>query len=281
MTHRTPPSPSEASSNVERQARVEREFEAHTERDVLAENQRIQSRFPHIFGYPSRQRLFARLDTATAGASGQTVLDYGCGRGEQSLDLLAAGATVHGIDISPIYIETARAAAAAAGYPPERYEFRVMDAHALDFPSDMFDLAIGRGILHHLDPDVALDELHRVLKPDARLLLQEPLADHPLLKVFRRLTPHARTEDEAPFSGADLERLVPPSRWDNHMGFCGLLEAPVAMLTSVVMPSRPQNALLRLADRAERWTHAHRVLLPWNQYVIFDLRKKADDSTVG
>jgi hypothetical protein len=62
------------------------------------------------------------------------------------------------------------------------------------------------------------------------------------------------------------------------MSFCGIFEAPTALLTSVLLPSRPQNPVLRLADRAERWMHAHRALLSWNQYVLFDLRKKAAPS---
>src|SRR5690606_29089661 len=102
----------------------------------------------------------------------------------------------------------------------------------------------------------------------------EPLADNPLLKLFRRLTPHARTEDEAPFTGRDLAKLSNERLWDIEWAYCGLIEAPVAMITSVIMANRPDNIFLRWADRLERWTHDKGVLLAWNQYVLFNMLKK-------
>src|SRR5690606_7311451 len=150
----------------------------------------------------------------------------------------------------------------------------VMGAHARDFPDGAFDLVIGRGILHHLDPDVALAEIHPVLKPGGRVLLQEPLPDHPLLKLLRLLTPHARPDDAAPLTGRDLRRLADSDRWDTDLAFCGIVAAPAAMLTSVLLPHRPDNALLRLADRVEGWLHRRGWLSAWNQYVLFDMRKR-------
>ena len=143
----------------------------------------------------------------------------------------------------------------------------------LDFPDATFDLVIGYGILHHLDADVALSEIRRVLKPGGRVLLQEPLADHPLLRLFRRFTPDARTEDEAPFSGAEVRRLTERPEWHTELAYCGVVEAPIAMLTSVLMPGAPQNALLALADRVERWLHRKGWLSHWNQYILFNMRK--------
>ncbi len=46
--------------------RVEREREAHTERDVLAENARIKSRFPHLESYPSMARFDAIIEGIAA-----------------------------------------------------------------------------------------------------------------------------------------------------------------------------------------------------------------------
>lgn len=254
--------------------RVERERRAHTDDDVLARSYALKDRFAHIWTFPSRQRLFGLMDAYARDLRGQTVLDYGCGRGEASLKYLEAGAAkVVGIDISEAYVTEAQDKATTAGYDPSRFDFRAMDAHRLDFPDASFDVVIGYGILHHLDADVALAEIHRVLKPGGRVLLQEPLADHPLLKLFRRLTPNARTEDEEPFSGAEIKRLTERPEWRTELAYCGILEAPVAMFTSVLMPGRPQNALLQLADRIERWLHRQGWLLHWNQYVLFNMRK--------
>lgn len=254
--------------------RVAREHEAHTERDVLAESIRLKGKFPHLAHYPSKQRLYGTIDRHTADLCGKAILDYGCGRGEMSLKYLANGADkVAAIDISEVYVEDLRHRAAAAGYDDRRCDFRAMDAHQLDFPDASFDLVVGYGILHHLDPAVAFAEIHRVLKPNGRVLLQEPLADNPLLKIFRKATPDARTEDEAPFTGKQVRALENQLGWRTESVYCGVLEMPVSLLTSKLMRSRPDNFLLRWADKAESWLHRRRWLLAWNQYIVFNLVK--------
>lgn len=135
------------------------------------------------------------------------MLDLGCGHGEKSLELLRNGATVKGIDISQPYVEDARANAKRAGFPEERFEFSVMDAHALEFSDEYFDLVVGNGVLHHLDLPVSLAEINRVLKNGGRALFKEPLAANPLLRLFRILTPSARTIDEKPLTPNDLRDI--------------------------------------------------------------------------
>jgi SAM-dependent methyltransferase len=255
--------------------RVEREQAAHTESDVLAEAYKLKDRFPHIWAYPSRQRMFAERESYLEAIAGKRVLDYGCGRGESSLHYLSRGALVSGIDISPTYIEAARQAAEKASYPPGNYDFSVMDAHAMTFDEGTFDLVVGEGILHHLDAELAMKEIWRVLKPGGRVFLLEPLADNPLLKLFRWLTPRARTVDEEPFAGKTISRLTTPSRWTSECAYCGIVEAPVAMVTSILMPSKPDNFLLRAADSLEKRLTRNGVLLSWNQYILLNLVKVA------
>ncbi len=264
-----------ADSHTDLIARVEREKIAHEEDDVLAENVRIKSRFPHIYVYPSHVRLLKTMDDEieVTSKNGLRILDYGCGKGENSLKCLKQGGRVEGIDISSTYIKQATKSAIDAEISPELYSFQVMDAHAMTFEDNSFDLVFGYGILHHLDPDIALSEIHRVLKPGGRVMLQEPLAGNPLLKLFRLLTPHARSEDEEPFSKAEIDRLCSKNEWKTELVYCGLFELPLAMVTSILIPKHPDNIVMRALDRFERWSHRHKLLLGWNQYFVFNMVK--------
>jgi ubiquinone/menaquinone biosynthesis C-methylase UbiE len=261
-------------STSDLEKRVEREYRAHTDHDILAENIRIKERFSHIGNYPSRRRLVTIINRFVRESPNKIILDYGCGCGSNSLEYLHYGARkVFGIDISPVYISRAIELIRKTGYDNSHFDFRVMDAHVLNFEENTFDLVLGNGILHHLNTDIALKEVYRVLKPNGRMLFLEPLADNPLLKLFRRLTPFARTEDESPFTGKQIRHLINRNKWKTELFYCGLFEAPVAMITSILMPKKSDNFLLRMADIFECWTHENQIMLSWNQYVLFNMLK--------
>ncbi|MEM8556461.1 MAG: class I SAM-dependent methyltransferase [Bacteroidota bacterium] len=257
------------------QARVERERAAHTEDDVLGRSIELKNRFSHIWNYPSLRRLHESLEAYLANLEGRHALDFGCGRGERSLTMLGHGATVDGIDISKNYIAEAEQAALAAGYDPGHFRFVVGDAHMLPYDDGVFDLVVGDGILHHLDLDVALGEVHRVLKPGGRALFKEPLLDNPLLKLFRSLTPQARTEDERPLSAVDLVRIEDSARWNVESSYCGLFSAPTAVATSLLLRPFPENVFLKAADRAERALANRRSLHAKHQYVLLNLVRRS------
>jgi 2-polyprenyl-3-methyl-5-hydroxy-6-metoxy-1,4-benzoquinol methylase len=100
--------------------------------------------------YPPKQRLCGTIDRYTADLTGKSILDYGCGRSEMSMKYLAAGAEkVSAIEISEVYVEDLRSRAHDAGYPESR----------CDFPYESFDLVVGYGILHHLEPAAAFSEI--------------------------------------------------------------------------------------------------------------------------
>jgi ubiquinone/menaquinone biosynthesis C-methylase UbiE len=253
------------------EARVERERAAHTDDDVLGKSAELKDRFAHIWRYPALRRLLGRMEAHLDAADGKRVLDLGCGRGERSVDLLGRGAYVDGIDISPVYVAQAEQAAREAGHDPERFTFVDGDAHELPYEDQTFDLVVGDGILHHLDLDRALAEVHRVLVPGGRALFREPLLDNPMLKVFRAITPKARTEDELPLSGRDLAQIRDSGRWRVESAYCGLVSAPLAVATSILLRPWPNNVLLRGADRLERALAGSERLAPMHQYVLLDL----------
>jgi SAM-dependent methyltransferase len=175
---------------------------------------------------------------------GARVLDYGCGEGRFSFELLDRGAVhVTGFDISNTRIEAAQRRAVALGVD-DRTRFLVADAHDTGLPGGSFDLIIGGDILHHLDIERAALELRRLLAPGGRALFVEPLVHHPLLRLGRRITPSARTVDEHPLTVDDwrmLDRLFP--NFEHHER--EFLSIPLMPL-NLVLPAR---AGARLAER--------------------------------
>lgn len=256
------------------QSRVDRERASHTEDDVLARSYALKERFPHVRTYPSHLRLNQLFEQIAGDVKGKKVLDLGCGNGQRSLDLLKAGADVTGIDISSVYVAQAADAARAAGFEDGRFSFLEMDAHHLAFADNTFDLVVGEGILHHLDLKASTDEINRVLKPSGRAVFKEPLLANPFLKVFRAMTPAARTEDERPLSADDIRQFAANPNWKVESAYCGLIEAPVAVATSLVLRPFPKNWLLSAADVLERSVQNVGWLQPMHQYVLLNLVKR-------
>jgi SAM-dependent methyltransferase len=140
-------------------------------------------------------------DSMFSSAAGAKVLEFGCGTGTYSVPLARRGALVTGIDISDVAIDVAAQQAKAGGVSAQ---YRRMDAEALEFPSESFDLVCGVAILHHLDLDKAYAGVARVLKPGGHAVFMEPLGHNPAINLYRRLTPQLRTVDEHPLLMRDL-----------------------------------------------------------------------------
>lgn len=142
-----------------------------------------------------------------AHAPGRRVLEYGCGKGSSAFFLAGEGAQhVTGIDISGVGIEQARARAREEGL--ENTTFYVMDAEAMDFEANQFDLVCGTGIMHHLQLEKALAGLTRVLTAEGSAIFVEPMGYNPAINLFRRLTPSLRVEDERPLRKRDLDLIA-------------------------------------------------------------------------
>jgi ubiquinone/menaquinone biosynthesis C-methylase UbiE len=128
--------------------------------------------------------------------AGRTVLDYGCGNGEESLLVARHGAArVVGIDISEVSIKNCRLRADREGLT-RTVDFRVNDGEALEFGDHTFDVAMEYGVLHHVDLEAGMRELARVLKPNGRMICTEALGHNPIIQAYRRRTPDLRTQWE-------------------------------------------------------------------------------------
>ncbi len=141
-----------------------------------------------------------------ARAAGKQVLEYGCGENSAAPFLADRGAqAIVGIDISNVAIEEAKKAHShIRGSSPGAIQYLLMNAEKLEFTDNSFDLICGIAILHHLDLDKAYGEIARTLRPGGSAVFLEPLAHNPLINLYRRLTPHLRTEDEHPLLMRDI-----------------------------------------------------------------------------
>src|SRR5881296_4444884 len=99
---------------------------------------------PWDIGRP--QREFVRLEAA--GELKGSVLDIGCGTGENVLFLAGHGHEVWGIDFAPTAIEKAKAKAKQRGL---KVTFRVSDALQLQKLGRTFDAVIDSGLFHTFD----------------------------------------------------------------------------------------------------------------------------------
>mgnify|MGYP006273261389 CR=1 FL=1 len=173
------------------------------------------------------------------------------------------------INISEAEMEKGRWLATRSRATPE---FRLMDAQALEFEDDSFDVVFGAAILHHLDMDRALAEIQRVLKPDGRMFFVEPMDMNPVGRVVRALTPAARTEDERPFRMRDLRMLE--ERFDCRFDFTEFLTVPVGALATLLGVSG-DSGLMGAVYRIDRAIGRIPGLRTWCRNVMVVGRPKA------
>jgi ubiquinone/menaquinone biosynthesis C-methylase UbiE len=119
---------------------------------------------------PSIQRIRHVARTALDLRPGHRLLDAGCGAGEEARELyrlVGPDGEVTAIDLSAGFITTA---IERDGGSDVRYA--VGDVAKLDFPDDGFDgVRCERVIQHVADPDAAVAELVRVVRPGGRVCL--------------------------------------------------------------------------------------------------------------
>jgi ubiquinone/menaquinone biosynthesis C-methylase UbiE len=105
------------------------------------------------------------------GAEAGTLLDVGCGSGVMSRELAARASRYVGIDVALGMVEAARSALRDL----DNVEFRVGDVTCLDMRTASIDTICAIGLLEYLDdPQPALREMRRVLRPGGRLILSVP-----------------------------------------------------------------------------------------------------------
>jgi SAM-dependent methyltransferase len=126
---------------------------------------------------------------------GKTILDYGCGPADFGLWLATEGADVTLLDLSSAAIEVALKRAQASGVVVRGISADASELHMLI--DGEFDIVFACAALHHtMKYHGAIEELARIMKPGARLVLCETWGGNPLLNVARKLRALVAGEDE-------------------------------------------------------------------------------------
>ena len=114
------------------------------------------------------RRWLCELEALLPEKKGLRILDVGTGTGFFAILLAQRGYLMEGIDLTPAMLEEAREAAAQRGLS---IPFREMDAQALTYADESFDVVLSRNLTWTLpEPEQAYREWLRVLKPGGVLL---------------------------------------------------------------------------------------------------------------
>ena len=142
---------------------------------------------------PEYRDINADLAAALGDLAGKTVLEVGCGTGDDAREiagLVGPTGKVVATDLSATMVDEARKRSVGSDLP---IDFRIADLAGLDFPDGTFDGAWAKLVLMHtVDIETALDELVRVLRPGGRIAVYDidfdtAIVDHPDVAATREV----------------------------------------------------------------------------------------------
>lgn len=206
-------------SALEQQATKEAEhfdkFYSETDEKHRQEGYRVPEELIRQVIHPNPKSLNDReyAFSLLGGLEKKKVLDYGAGDGWNTVCLAKANALVWAIDISEKGVDLIKKKARANGVS-KLVTAEVQDCYHMKYPTGMFDIIYGGGILHHLDINVAGRELSRILDAGGVAVFYEPIRETRVMDIIKsvvlKLTgrrPSEITEDETPLTSARIALL--------------------------------------------------------------------------
>lgn len=130
------------------------------------------------------------------------ILELGCGLGEASVYFAKKGADVTATDISGEMVQLADKVAKKHGV---KVNTAKCFSHEIPFENETFDVVYAANVLHHVDLEMTLIEVNRVLKKGGAFVSWDPLAHNPLINIYRKMASEVRTDDEHPLRISQLK----------------------------------------------------------------------------
>lgn len=168
-----------------------------TERNINEFNLDIENNEGYLYSKTNKlscQLANKRLSAAVnqmANITGKRVIDIGCGDGTYTMELYSH---------QPKYLLGVDAAASAVECAIEKsnrienLEFAVGDIYNLKDINGRFDIAIVRGVLHHLDDVVSA--INSISKIADQIIIVEPNGYNPVLKIIEKTSKYHIEHDE-------------------------------------------------------------------------------------
>lgn len=179
----------------------------------IAMDEDFESWFGRFYDYPEKARKYdrnSRFFEALAASPGLKVLDLGFGDGCLSRFLLRRGKEVVSLDIS------GRACQFLKRSNPNSMPVKGC-GEILPFNDKSFDIITSLVALHHLNIDMALGEIKRVLKDDGVGIFQEPMYNSKTLYKLRQFIPIA--DNESPGGGGFRKKSLAASLESNRFDY--------------------------------------------------------------
>jgi SAM-dependent methyltransferase len=148
----------------------------------------------------------------------KTVLDFGCGAGENTVPLVERGALVTGIDISAELIALARQRLSLARLEAT---LKVGSAYETGLADASVDVIFCIALIHHLDIERVRPEMRRILAKEGKIILKEPIRFSRLYGRLRSLLPDQGdvSEYEHPLTRAEFSAINEPFKADGTRYF--------------------------------------------------------------
>ncbi len=131
---------------------------------------------------------------------GKKIIDIGCGDGIFTQELLALNPDfVTGVDPNDAAIAVAKKKMAHI----KNIEFQVIDVYQIP-PIKKYDIAIIRGVLHHLDQvEKAIEIICNIAD---EIIVAEPNGYNPVLKIMEKISPYHILHEEKSYAPRKLDK---------------------------------------------------------------------------